>query len=345
MRANSSIRTLLALALWVAMGAHAQTAPQIVWSAPNPNLLANSIQGVAWAPANGRVSVGSTDRWVRSRNSANGALLFSVLQPHRSGSADQVFYSTDSTLLGVHNSDRGGAFRIHRASDGVFLGTLVITIQPNGVVTFTPDAQLTAATGDTTDARFRIADFSVVRLVGSGYPKIATNWVFSPDRTLQASASQGTITIQRRSDGATVRLLTAGASRGTTPMAFSPDSTQLAAWASTPDETDLFRISDGALVMRFPDATNNAGVVALRFSPGGTRLVTTGYTPFVANDGTLNQRGAIRFFRVADGALRHNFDAGTGIGVTSPVAWSPNFTRFVYGTYEGAAVVAVVPSP
>jgi WD40 repeat protein len=344
MRRNASIpAALISLALSFATLAHAQNAPQIVWSAPNPNLLANSIQGVAWPAAGGRVAVGSTDRWVRSRNSSTGALQFSVLQPHRAGSADQVFYSTDSTLLGVHNSNRGGEFRIHRASDGTFLGALVITLQPNGVVTFAPDAQLTASTGDTTDARWRLSDLSVVRVVGSGYDKISTNWVFSPDRTLQASASQGTITIQRRSDGATVRLLTAGAARGTTPMAFSPDNTRLAAWASTPDETRLFRISDGALVMRFPDATTNAGIVAVRFSPGGTRLVTTGYTPFVANDGTMAQRGAIRFFRVSDGALRQSFDAGTGIGVTSPVAWSPSFTRFVYGTYEGTAVVAVVP--
>jgi WD40 repeat protein len=295
--------------------------------------------------AGGRVAVGSTDRWVRSRNSSSGALQFSVLQPHLAGSADQVFLFHRQHPARRAQQQPRRRFRIHRASDGTFLGTLVITIQPNGVVTFAPDAQLTASTGDTTDARWRLSDLSVVRVVGSGYDKISTNWVFSPDRTLQASASQGTITIQRRSDGATVRLLTAGAARGTTPMAFSPDSTRLAAWASTPDETRLFRISDGALVMRFPDATTNAGVVAVRFSPGGTRLVTTGYTPFVANDGTMDQRGAIRFFRVSDGALRQSFDAGTGIGVTSPVAWSPSFTRFVYGTYEGTAVVAVVPPP
>ena len=43
--------------------------------------------------------------------------------------------------------------------------------------------------------------------------------------------------------------------------------------------------------------------------------------------------------------MRHTFGARTGIDVTSPVAWSPDFTRFAYGTYEGTAVVAVTPSP
>lgn len=336
-----------ALALSLAIGAsvHAQSAPSIVWSAPTPSGLANSIVGVAWSPGTGaRVAVGSTDRWVRARASSNGALAWSVLQPHRSGTADQVAYSNDGTQLAVHNSNRGGAYRIHRASDGLFLGSLIITIQPNGVVTFAPDAQLTASTGDTTAARWRIANFSIVRLVGIGYDRISTNWVFSPDGLLQASASQGTITLQRRSDGATLRLLTAGNARGTTPMQFSPDSASLAAWASAPNETTLFRISDGAVLRRFPNAQSNEGVTAVRFSPSGARLVTTGYRPFETSQG-WNQRGTIRFWRVSDGALRQTFEAGTGIGVTSAVAWSPGFTRFVYGTYEGTAVVANVPPP
>jgi len=107
----------------------------------------------------------------------------------------------------------------------------------------------------------------------------------------------------------------------------------------------LWRIADGVAVMHFRNATPEEGVVALRFSPGGTRLVTTGYQPFVDADGLWQQRGIIRFWRVSDGAMRHAFGARTGIDVTSPVAWSPDFTRFAYGTYEGTAVVAVTPSP
>ena len=266
------------------------------------------------------------------------------MQPHRSGSADQTAYSTDGVLLAVHNSSGGAGYRAHRASDGVFLGVLTATIQPNNIVTFAPDAQLVASTG-TGIARWRIADFKVVRTVGSGYDKIATTFVFSPDATLQAAASQGTITVQRRSTGAVVRLLTGGAPRSTTPMAFSPDNTRLAVWAASPNETTLFRIADGAVVMRFPNAASNEGVVAVRFSPGGTRLVTTGYHPFIRPDGLWDQRGVVRFWRVSDGAMRHDFEARTGIGVTSPVAWSPDFTRFAYGTYEGSVVAAVVPAP
>jgi WD40 repeat protein len=345
-------RAMFRVALWLgclgsAFVALAQTAPQVVWSVPTPSGLANSIQGVDWAPGTvARVAVGSTDRWVRVRQAGNGALVYSVLQPIRSGSADQTLYSTDGAFLAVHNSTGGMGYRVHRASDGVFLGTLGVTIDPNGLVRFAPDAQLISATGgDGTLSRWRLASFTVVRTVGSGYDRVSTTFRISPDNSLQVAASQGSITVQRRSDGVVVRILTGGATRGTTPLAFTPDSTALAAWASTPNETTLWRIADGVVLRRFPNATPQEGVVALRFSPGGARLVTTGYQPFLDADGLWQQKGIIRFWRVSDGAVRHTFDARTGIGVTSPIAWSPDMSRFAYGTYEGTAVVAMTPAP
>lgn len=327
-------------------GVQAQSAPQIVWSVPTPSGLSNSIVGVGWSPAGGRVAVGSTDRWVRARTASSGALQWSTLQvPIGSRTADQVIFSNNSALVAVHNTGQGWTYRVHRANDGVFIGKLVGTLQPNGVVTFAPDAQLVAATGDATFGNWRLANFSTVKLVGSGYNKISTNWVFSPNGALQAFATQGTITIQRRSDGATLLTLAAGNLRNSTPMAFSPDSATLAEWTSNPNETTLFRISDGAVLRHFPNQMSNEGVVAVRFSPGGTRLVTTGYRAFEGPDGMWDQVGTIKFWRVSDGALRHAFEAGTDIAVTSPVAWNPDFTRFAYGTFSGRAVVAVVPSP
>src|SRR4029434_6630040 len=125
-----------------------QGAPDIMWEAPTPSGLANSILGVGWAPGNSaRVAVGSTDRWLRNRNANNGALIYSVLQPHRSGSADQTLFSGDGLFLAVHNSSGALGYRVHRASDGVFLGSLTVTVQDNGLVRFAPDAQLLGAVG------------------------------------------------------------------------------------------------------------------------------------------------------------------------------------------------------
>src|SRR5437899_2163640 len=123
---------------------YGQGSPDIVWEAPTPNSLANSIQGVGWSPsAGGGVTVGSSDRWVRTRKAADGSLLYSVLQPLHAGTADQTVYSTDGAYIAVHNSGLGLSYRVHRATDGVFLGMLSVTVETNGLVKFAPDAQLT----------------------------------------------------------------------------------------------------------------------------------------------------------------------------------------------------------
>ncbi|HEV8694841.1 MAG TPA: WD40 repeat domain-containing protein [Lysobacter sp.] len=346
LKAGFLVVAMGALSLCIS-AALAQGAPQIVWEVPTPSALGNSIQGVGWAPGTvARVAVGSTDRWVRTRRASSGALVYSILQPHRSGGADQTVYSNDGAFLAVHNRSGGISYRVHRAVDGVFLGMLTATIDPNGIVRFAPDAQLVSAVGgDGTLSRWRISNFTVVRSVGSGYDRVTTTFNFSPDGVYQATASRGSITIQRRSSGAIVRILTGGTTQSVAPMAFTPDSTRLAAWASLPNETTLWRIADGVALRRFPNAASNEGVVALRFSPDGARLVTTGYLPFVDSDGLWQQKGVIRFWRVSDGVLRRTFDARTGIAVTSPIAWSPDATRFAYGTYEGTAVAAITPAP
>jgi len=322
-------------------------APDVVWQVPTPSMLANSIQGVGWSPGtSGRVAFGSTDRWVRTRRATTGVLLFSVLQPIRSGGADQTIYSIDGAFLAVHNRSGGLGYRVHRAADGTFLGMLSVMLDANGLIRFAPDAQLLAAVGgDGTLSRWRVENFTVVVTVGSGYQRTNTTFNFSPDGAYQSAASRGNITIRRRADASIVATFPGGPLQGFTPVAFTPDSSSVAVWASDPNETTLRRISDGSVLRRFPGAVPEEGVGALRFTPDGTRLVTTGYLPFVDADGLWQQKGIIRFWRVADGALRQVYDTRTGIAVTSPVAWSPDGARFVYGTYEGTAVAARTPAP
>ena len=332
---------------WCAISpAFPQGAPLVVWEMPTPNSLANSILGVGWSPDSARVAVGSTDRWMRVRMASNGRLIYSVLQPHRSGSADQTIYSTDGAYLAVHNSSGGLGYRVHRAADGAFLGMLAVTVDGNGLVRFAPDAQLTsAAGGDGTLSRWRFSEFTVVFTVGSGYQRTTTTFNFSPNGVYQSTASRGSISIQRRSDGQTVRTFAGGPAQGFAPVNFTPDSGSIAAWSPNPNQVTLWRISDGLVQRRFPGTAPEEGVGAIRFTPDGVRLITSGYLPYVDNDGLWQQKGVIRFWRVADGALRQQYDDHTGIGVTSPVALSADATRFAYGTYEGTAVVARAPAP
>src|ERR1041384_5403998 len=88
--------------------AQGQGAPDVVWEAFTPNTLANSVQGVGWSPsASGQLAFGSTDRWLRTRQANDGALICSALQPIRSGGADQTIYSSDGAFNAVHNSSGG----------------------------------------------------------------------------------------------------------------------------------------------------------------------------------------------------------------------------------------------
>ncbi|HMJ65876.1 MAG TPA: WD40 repeat domain-containing protein [Candidatus Binatia bacterium] len=336
---------VMAVCLREVPSVQAQGAPDVVWEAVTPNTLANSIQGVGWSPSlSGAVAFGSTDRWLRTRRADNGALVYSVLQPHRSGSANQTIYSADGGFIAVHNSSGGLGYRVHRAADGVFLGMLTVTIGVDGLVRFSPDTQLLAAVGgDGTLSRWRFKNFTVSVTVGSGYDRTNTTFNFSADGLLQSAASQGTITIRQRSNGQAVRVLKGGLAQGSTPVAFTPDSTRIAAWSNNPNEVVLWRISDGVRLRAFGGSATNEGVGAIRFTPDGAHLVTTGYLPFVDANGLWQQKGVIRFWRVSDGSLRQAYDARTGIGVTSPVAWSPDGTRFAYGTYEGTAVAARTP--
>jgi WD40 repeat protein len=342
----SLLSALAAIGLSGISEAVAQSSPEVVWEAPTPNGLANSIVGVGWAPGpSGQVAMGSTDRWLRTRQASNGQIIYSILGPQHSRGGDQTIYSTDGLYLAVHNLNRGLDYRVYRSSDGVFLGTILVTIGENGLVQFAPDAQLLSSMpkGDIL-GRWRLEEFTVTFSTGVGYQVTTTTINFSPNGAYQAVASEGTINIQSRKVGKVVGTFSAGARDGSTPMAVTPDSTAIAVWDPDSNTTTLRSLPDGAVLMEFPDAVSNEGIGAIRFTPDGTRLITTGYLPFETSNG-WNQKGVVRFWRVADGALRQQFDQHTGIAVTSAIAWSPDTAQFIYGTYEGAVVVARTPAP
>jgi WD40 repeat protein len=346
---KSSISFLIVLAVIALRGistGFAQGSPDIVWEVPTPNGLANSIVGVGWAAGvSGQVAMGSTDRWLRTRQAASGALSYSILGPQHSSGGDQTIYSNDGVYLAVHNLKKGLDYRIYRASDGAFLGTLLVTIDGNGLVQFAADEQLNASIPKANAmSRWPLGQFTIVFSTGSGYHVITTTNNLSPNGIYQSVATQGTIKILSRKNGAVVATFPGGAARGFTPAMFAPDSNALAAWDGDSNRTTLWRVSDGAILMQFPDALPQEGVAGIRFTPDGTRMVTSGYFAFEGAGG-WEQFGYLRFWRVADGALSRQFDEHTGIAVTSRIAWSPDVTQFIYGTYEGTVVVAHTPPP
>ena len=346
---KSSISFLVALAAVSLRGisaSFAQGAPDIVWEVPTPNGLANSIVGVGWAAGvSGQVAMGSTDRWLRTRQATGGALFYSILGPQHSSGGDQTIYSNDGGYLAVHNLKKGLDYRVYRASDGAFLGTLLVTIDGNGLVQFAADAQLQASIPKPgAMSRWPLGQFTVVVSTGSGYQVITTTNNLSPNGVYQSIATQGTIKILSRKNGAVLAIFGGGSARGFTPATFTPDGKAIAAWDGDSNRTTLWRIADGSVLMQFPDALPQEGLAGIRFTPDGRGMVTSGYYAFEGTGG-WEQFGYLRFWRVADGALRHQFAQHTGIGVTSAIAWSPDASQFIYGTYEGTVVAAHTPAP
>jgi WD40 repeat protein len=321
--------------------AGAQSAPDIVWSAPTPGLGVNNVQAVAWSPTADNLAVGSSDRWFRLREASTGALLYSVLEPKNSGGPGTILYSKDGLLVGVRNEASGLKFRVQRTADGLFLGSVVATIGANGLISFAPDVTLLLNTGgDGTISSWDFSDLTLFQVTGSGYQTVTTTFNFSPDGLLQtaAVAKTDTITVRRTSDGAIVKVL-----RGGAKVVFSPDSSLLAAWDGAPvNQILVWQTSNWAVVHRLPFSNPVEGVSGLRFTPDGLRLVTTGYFPFQTQAG-WQQKGIIRFFVLATDALLVSYDQQTDIAVTSPAAFSPDGSKFVYGLYNGTLAVANTP--
>jgi WD40 repeat protein len=329
--------------LWIgtATAVAAQAAPPVVWEVLTPSGLANQVGALAWAPDGSSLAIGSSDRWLRLRGASDGAQRWAVLEPHRSKGVSCVLYSVDGAFVGVQNASSTLGFRVQRSSDGAFLGSIVGTVRPNGLVSFAPDAALLASVGgDGTMGLWLLSDLTVSRTTGSGYDKVTTVFNFSPDGRFQTAASKGVITVQRRTDGSILAIL-----KGGPALTFSPRSNLLAAAsaAGEPSAISLYGTTRWTLLktLRTPEQVD--GVAALRFSPDSARVVATGYLPFVDADGLWQQAGIIRIWRVSEGLLLQTYDQRTSLAVTSPIAWSPDGMRFAYGLYNGTVAVAQTP--
>jgi WD40 repeat protein len=336
------MKRLLITILSLGVSATASTAgsPDVVWQVPNPNIASNNVLAVGWSPASDVVAVGSSDRWFRVRRALDGVQSYAVLEPPKTSGVGQIFFSTDGELIGVQNRSSTMSFIVQRASDGVTLGRMIATVGQDGLVTFAPDSQLqSSAGGDGTLSRWRFSDVTIFQAIGSGYERVITVFNFSPDGAFQTAASGGRITIRRRSDAAIVQVLSGGSL-----ITFSDDSALIAAWSATPtNEIDLWRTSDWSFLRTLPSTASNEGVSGLRFTPNGQALVSTGYLPYIDQDGLWQQKGIIRFWRVSDGSVLTSYDSQTDIGVTARIAWSPDGSLFAYGLYDGSAAVARTP--
>jgi WD40 repeat protein len=167
--------------------------------------------------------------------------------------------------------------------------------------------------------------------------------VFSPDGQSIASIGFQGIDILRVSDGTLIRNIVGP--RGTA-LAFSRDGQFIAAnggagGAYRYDETiKIYRVSDGALVRTF---TATGTVTSIVFTPDGQTMIASSWD---SNEDPVNgfvpATGAIRFWRVSDGALLKTYDQNTGTSANA-LAVSPDGQRFSY-SHDSTVFVARIPT-
>ena len=226
-----------------------------------------------------------------------------------------------------------------RIADGALIRTVSAHSKGTTGVAFTPDGALLVSGGrDRTVKLWRVSDGALVNTFNQGIRVMSV--AVSPDGQVVASgSSNGEIKLWRVSDGALLGSLT-GHTDNVFSLAFSADGALLASGGA--DESVRLWVLPGKSLSRTIAVPNGGAASSVAFTRDG-RAVIAGTSELITSpDGSIQSLGALRFWRVSDGALLLTYDQQTGITVDS-LALSPNGELLSYGRQDGGVVVALSP--
>lgn len=318
----------LTLGLVMSPEVWAQGTPTLLWQAGDAvRTVSYSSDGQLLADAGSGVSI-------TLRNASTGQLVRTIRD--KSG-INAVAFSPDGAFLaaGRTNGSRSN-LKIFHVMDGSLVFTLSGHFNATRSVAFSPNGTLLASGGDDRTVKlWRVSDGALQRTLAEG--SRVHSVAFAPDGNTVASGDQGgSVKLWRVSDGALLRTLT-GFSGMVTQVAVSPDLNLVAA-SSLDGTIRLWRFSDGGLarVYKLSASAPTGSVTSVAFSPDGAILLagTDEVSP-------SPEHGALRFYRVSDGALLRIYDQQTDVYVSS-VAFSPVGGSFAYArAIDGVLTVAV----
>lgn len=288
-------------------------------------------------------------------------------------SAKAVAFSPDGQLLASASADR--TVKVWRVADGALLRTLGGFYDTVTSVAFSHNGQwLVAGSIDRYVRVWNVADWSLVR--GAGTTDFVLGVAFSPNDMELAAAggySGNWIHIFRTSDWQETALL--GYGQHENPAIAYSNNGQFLAWAMAYPGVRLQNIASGSYCIL--EGSDYYGMNAVAFSPDGQRIATgsdsqevgvhdvascaqllslNGPSGFVksvayAPDGQMilaggqdygASRGALLFWRIADGALLRVYVGQTSAAVLS-VQFSPRGNLYAYSCADGRVVVAHNP--
>lgn len=324
------IAGLLLLPVMFSASTAAQDQPDIVWQANNAG------PSVAFS-SDGQLLLTGTKLW----NAADGRLLHDFTLPYNGDGPNTAVLSPDGQYAAIGIQAFNQNLDVFRVSDGALIGGR-ISAHNNGTVAlaFSPDSQLLASGGnDGTAKLWHMPDMTLIRTLngGVGYRARIRALAFLDNGQTLALGGQAGVALFRVADGALVQDLSEAVSTRT--LAVSPDKQTLAAGSIAIDQygqcTDcsikFWRAADGAF-LRFIEGNNN-GVISLAFSPDQQVIA--------AGSGDRAYNGAVRFFRLTDGALIKTFyqDPNNPGSYVTGVAYSPDGSLFAFAREDNVVIV------
>src|SRR5262245_41665338 len=266
----------------------------------------------------------------------DGALTRAITVNH--GYANSVAFSPDGQTLAVGTEAVNRNLFFFRVADGALLRTVSAHYNGTTGAAFTPDGALLVSGGrDRTVKIWRASDGALINTFNQGIRVLSI--AVSPDgQVAAAGSSNGEIKLWRIADGTPVGSLT-GHTDNVFSLAFSANGAMLASGAS--DSVRVWAIPSGSLIrtITIPDS---GAATSVAYSRDWQTVVAGTSELLTLPDGSIESLGALRFWRVSDGALLLTYDQQTSITVNS-IAFSPNGGLLSYGRQDGGVVVARSP--
>jgi WD40 repeat protein len=309
-------------------------APNIAWEQTGHS---SRVNAVPFSPDGQLLVSGSEDQNIKLWRAADGGLLRTLKV--RFGGANFVAFSPDGQILAVGTAAVNQNLYFFRVADGALIRK--VTAHSNGTtsVAFTPDGALLVSGGrDRTAKLWRVSDGALISSFSQGIRVISV--AVSPDgQVVAAGGSNGEIKLWRVADGALLGILT-GHTDYVFSLAFSADGTKLASGGAD-ESMRLWAIPGGSLIHAIP-VPNSGSATSVAFTRDGQTVIAGTSELLNSPDGTVQSLGALRFWRVSDGALLLTYDQQTSITVNS-IALSPDGGFLSYGRQDGGVVVARSP--
>jgi WD40 repeat protein len=312
-------------------------APKIIWENARQTRHSGPVNSVLFS-TDGRLlaSVGA-DSAIKLWRAEDGGLVNTVSRgksgPH------YIAFSPDGKMLAAGSAADTGNLSFYRAADGSLLRTITAHNKGTACIAFTPDGSLLVSGGrDYTLKFWRVTDGALVKELNQGAHVISLA-VSSDGGVVAAGDSSGEVKLWRVADEAQIGGFAAH-TEYVFSLAFSANGSMLASGGGD-ERLKLWSMPEGRLI-RAVTIPNSGTATSVAFPPDGQSVIAVTSELVTSPADTMQSLGAIRSWRISDGALFSIYDQQTNSTINA-ITLSPNGSLLGYGRQDGSIAVARRP--